>query len=272
MSAAPAFTPPKKPFVLLLVGSLLAAASVVGGTWMLLATVMPVTEVSTAPNFTVPGTHETNLEPGRYGLYLRNDNGGADQVRSSDVTVTDPSGARVPVASPEIETPLNLGQEGTWRTQVEFDANAAGRYRIDVEGDRRLDARVAPALTAEAYQRIALTVLVAGVVFVVGAGLMIAGFVQRSRFNRRMRAGPFPPYGAPPGYPPYGAPPGYPPYGPPPGYPPPGAPPGAVPPGPYPPGPGAPGGAGWQRPPDAGAPPPRPEPVDPWNPRDEPGR
>lgn len=173
----------------------------------------------TQPSFAIPGATSVPIDDvGTYAVFeetgTRSQNGPMTVTRNSfatlrpgDVTVTDPSGARVrvmPVAGHE-----TLKRDGLiYTASVEFRADTAGTYRVDVQSDTGSTAVVAREL-ANQFASLApwlITVGVAGLVFVGALIAVVVSAIRAARANRRPPPGapPFPspgPYAAAP-YPP----------------------------------------------------------------------
>jgi hypothetical protein len=223
-------------------------------------------------SFTMPvedGTVHLDAKEGQVGIFLRSaSKSAADAIET--IQVTDPSGHRVELLTPEGDFNEQIPSGGYLSILRWFHVRESGDYHLHATSSA--SARGAE-LAVGRYDLKSLTswllgsAAIGGVMFLVGLVLLILVMVRRSRSRRQFRAatGPAPPYWGAPGAPPPppgwgGVPPGQPPY---PQYPPqpqqPTPPPGWVPPPPQPP-PGPPAQ------PPSPTPAPSPAPPEQWAP------
>ncbi len=223
----PAAAPPRKKVSRLAI--VVPLVSLATGVACFVLFILPFIGSLTQPTFTYPGSTTVTIEkPGDWAVYERTgtstQNGPvtttqnrSTALRPADVTVTGPGGQSVSTVSVFTNETLSPG-DGVYTAAVQFHADRAGQYTVEVSGDRSGRAIVARKLSDQFGDVVwwLVGMLGSGLVFVIGIIALIVSAVRTSRANRPT----LPPY--PPG-PPMGPGPG--PY-----------PPGPYPPGPYPPG------------------------------------
>jgi hypothetical protein len=222
----------------------LALAGIAGAVVLWVTGVMRLTDkVDDFTRISVPGSGQVTIDdPGGYSIYHEyfgagSDDFGRDFQSTPGVTVTDPSGAEVPLREYSTTVTYDFGGhegEGIFT----FEAEQAGAYQVTTTGDSTSTIAVGPGIGRGLVSSIVGGFVVGAIGVIAGIVVAIVTGVRRSRSRRMLNAarwarqGPSGGPGAP------GAPGGW------------GAPPGAgwsPPPGPtdagYP--PGQPGAPGW---------------------------
>lgn len=165
----------------------------------------------------VPGTSDVVLDdPGGYSVYheyrgASGDDGFGRFAPEPSVTITDPSGDEVPLEPYTSEVSYDgSGHEGVALST--FDAEEAGTYTVEAEGDAGTEVAIGPGIGSGLVATIVGGFVIGGAGVLVGGIMAIVVGVRRSQ-NRRSLMGPTPPPGPPGGwggaYPGYGPQPGY---------------------------------------------------------------
>lgn len=137
-----------------------------------------------APRIDVPGERALALEPGRYAVYAPKPEAGQATIadlRISDITVTAPDGAPVPVETIDTNVVISDG-EVKWAAVGQFEAAGTGEHVVRIGPPADTTVLVAPTI-AEVGERSVLWVLLAGlgfVGFIVGVVVMFTGVARRA--------------------------------------------------------------------------------------------
>lgn len=167
----------------------------------------PLKDTLTSPTRSAPLDETLALKEGRYTVFEltghRTRTGGVEMhnshpptISASEVVVSDPSGARLPVDAPGSVTETVTRGSDSYVGVARFDVPAAGDYRIEVDPGERADVIIAPSL-GTGFARVAWWIVAGGLsllAMLLGLALVLWSFFRR----RTPPTAAAPPLAAPP--------------------------------------------------------------------------